>query len=934
MSSNKSKKQPKKNNSFLGAHNSNNLKAANSELISGIVRWSFCIIGTILLFACLAFLITKIYHPETESIVQAALEKCLFTDFQPEPVEALLYRTGLLFIPCCLLLLYYISTRPFFQKIAQNKALAYILVILATIGIALLTYYVFAQDNPTFKDTLGKELNERDRTAETNFQFFFLNSYLYSHLTLYLCAWVTLLLLFYLIVTRFLKDKWLKAYNILISIAGFVYSGIMILQLFGMNHFSMPLNWENQYDFNAVYYSVTQVNAGSQLLADGFTNTYGLYPHFLQPIFSVFGLSVSNFTWMMSLLIAFTFASLLLLLYTNVKDKLLVFLGFSSAVFFPYLLNRLVTNFDAAFATFPIRTTPMAFLILFISLYLIVNQKKSTSTEDKPAQRPIATRVVYYLGMFLLPFGILWNFEYGGVSFITWIAFLCYNDFYDADLKIHWKKILLHIGVAILALLFDFLLYGIIQYIQYGHFPDFPLLISTLTVFSKMGYFLLPMSVFHPWMLVVLVYMFGLTYAIAALYRKNITRKSSVIFAIAILGCGLFAYYQGRSHNWNMTVSFVLSFTELVLLTDELLVSYRNTKHIALIPFLYLSLACLFFSIISLGAASSDISKLANQTVSKELKQSYANEKKYINKVNHFIDSCDIASDRVILLSSNKYQGLFMQNKRMRSAVNPGILDMFYKTDAERYVTTIVDSTYDVFLGHNFYYSHLANIRTALAMEYQVVDRLYDTTALIFAHLQKRNVPAPTTVFFPERKTTLLHEKFIKDSTYYRQLGKLSQNGKDSLDIPSTFSVEILFRADSLQFYQFPVLCANNTDSTGFAIFISGNKEKPDEYYINLGGIGFPIQLKPNQWHYLTVVYSGQQVFAYDNGQLKAAVMFPSAYRPSTSHLYVGNNGSLRYFSGIINEVALSSGALSASDISNTWQNINSWIQKQPTISK
>ena len=175
-----------------------------------------------------------------------------------------------------------------------------------------------------------------------------------------------------------------------------------------------------------------------------------------------------------------------------------------------------------------------------------------------------------------------------------------------------------------------------------------------------------------------------------------------------------------------------------------------------------------------------------------------------------------------------------------------------------------------------------------------------------------------------------MHEKFIKDSTYYRQLCNLSQNGQDSLDIPSTFTVEILFRADSLQFYQYPVLCANNTDSSGFAIFNTGNKARPDEYYINIGGIGFPIQLKSNQWHYLTVVISGQQVYAFDNGQMKAAVMFPSAYKKSANKLYVGNNGSLRHFFGIINEVSISSGAISAQEVSNTWQKIDSWIQKKP----
>lgn len=918
MSSKKSKKQPKKNNALLETRNSNDLKLANNELVSGIVQWSFCIIGTIFLFTCLGLLITKIYHPETESIVQAALEKCIVTDFQPEPVEALLFRTGLIFIPCCLLGLYFLTTRPFFKKITQNKGVAYALILLASAGIAFLGYYVFAQDNPTYLETVGRLHNERDRLAVTNYDFFFKDTFLETHLAQYFLLWVSLLLLFYLFVVKFVRGIGSKVYKILSSAVLFLFAGIILIQIFNMMHFDMPLNWENQFDFNVVFYSATQVNAGSQLLTDGFTNTYGLYPHFIQPFFKLFGFSVPNFTLVMSLLIVFTFAAILMFLYTTVQDKIIVLLGFGTCLYFPYLLNRLVMNFDSAFAIFPIRTTPVAFLLLTVSLFLIAEQK----------QQKKFRLIVYYLGSVLMAFGVLWNFEFGFVSYFCWLAFLCYHDFFSTEKKINWKRILYHFCIWLAALFVAFIIYGLIQLVQYGHFPDLRLLTSTLSVFGGMGYFMLPMPLFHPWMLLVLVHILCLVYAISRLFKKDITPKSAAIFLMAILGCGLFAYYQGRSHNWNFTTSLLPGLIELTLLTDELWTTFKRTNNFILTPLLYLCFACLFLSTISLGAASDSISNLANQTVKKELKPAYAKEKKYINSVNHFIDSSDISSNRVILLCSNKYQGLFMQDKRMRSAVNPGILDLFFKTDAERYVTALADSAYDVFLGNNFYYPYLSDIRTVLVSEYQVVDRLYDTTALIFAHLQKRNVPAPNTVFFPKNKSTILHEKFTKDSTNYRQLCDLSQNGRDSLDIPSTFTMEILFRADSLQFYQYPVLCANNTDSSGFAIFNTSNKGKTDEYYINIGGIGFPIQLKSNQWHYLTVVFSGQQVYAFDNGQMKAAVTFPSSYKKSENKLYVGNNGSLRHFSGIINEVSISSGAISAQEIANTWQKINSWISQ------
>ena len=893
---------------------SNERKLFNDQLISGIVQWSFCIVCTILLFGGLGFLITKYYHPDTSESIQAALEKCIVTDFNPEPVEGLLYRLGLILIPSFLLFFYYLSTLPFFKKVTQSRGLAYSLVALASIGIAFLGYYVFAQDNPTYLETVGRLHNERDRLAVTNYDFFFKDTFLETHLSQYFLLWVSLLLLFYLLVVKFVRGIGSKIYTILSSIVLFAFASVILIQLFNMMHFDMPLNWENQFDFNVVFYSSTQVNSGSQLLVDDFTNTYGLYPHFIQPFFNLFGLSVSHFTLVMSSLVVFTFIATLLFLYTTVKDKLLVLFGFSTCIYFPYLLNRLVMNFDSIFAIFPIRTTTVALLLLTVSLFIIAEQK----------QKQIFKKIVYYIGSLLMAFGVIWNFEFGIVSYISWLAFLCYYDFFTTEKKFNWKKILFHLGVWLISLFIAFSIYGVIQLIQYGHFPDFRLLVSTLSVFGGMGYFMLPMSLLHPWMLLVLIYMLGMLYAISRLFKKDITPKSAAIFLVTILGCGLFAYFQGRSHNWNFSISLFPGLIVFTLLTDELWSTFKRSNNYLLVPLFYICLSCIFVSLISIGYASSDISKLANQTVSKELKPAYAKERKYINDVNQFIDSCNLSSDKVILLCSNKYQGLFMQDKRMRSAVNPGILDLFFKTDAEKYVEALADSAYDVFLGYNFYYPYLSDMRTVLASEYKVVNRLVDTTSVIFAHLQKRQAYSPNTSFFQESQSTIMHETFIKDSTHYQRLCQLSQNGQDSLNIPSTFTFEILFRPDSLQFYPYPILCTNSTDSSGFSIIYAGNKDKPNEYYFHLGRLGFPIQMEANRWHYLAVVVSGQDVTAYNNGRMVANVRFPNSYRTSDRPLFIGNDGNLRHFFGIISEICLTKGIIPQTEIADRWNNISS----------
>ena len=904
----KPKKQIKTNTAPQGTQLLNERKLANAQLVSGIIQWSFTLIGAIVVFAGIGFLIHNLYHPDTESIIGVALEKCIVNDFHPEPVEALLYRVGLVVIPLCLLLFYYISTLPFFAKLSQNKGIAYSLVLLAVAGIAALGYYVFTQENPFYLDSVGVLYNERDRLAVTNYDFFFQNTFLETHLWQYLLLWVTFLLLFYLFAVKFIRGIGSKVYTIVSSIALLVFAGVVLTQIFNMMHFDLPLNWENQYDFNAVFYSATQVNAGSQLLADEFTNTYGCYPHFLQPFFNLFGFSVSHFTLAMSLLVVFTFLAILLFLYTTVQDKLLVLLCFASCVYFPYLLNRLVMNFDSIFAIFPIRTTPVAFLLVTVALFLIADKK----------QKKLFRQIVYFLGSALMAFGIIWNFEFGFVSYVAWLAFLCYYDFFTPEKKFNWKKILLHIGVWILSLVVAFAIYGFVQLAQYGQFPDFSLLTSTLFVFSAMGFFMLPMSLFHPWMLLVLVYMLGLLYSIRQLFKKDITPKAAAVFVISILGCGLFAYFQGRSHNWNFTVSLLPGVIVLTLLADELWALFKRSNNYILAPLYYLCLTCLLVSVISIGAASSELSKMANHVADKDVKAAYTKEKKYINEVNQFIGSCDITTDKVILLCSNKYQGLVLQDKRMCSAVNPGILDLFYKSDAERYVTTINDSAYDVFLGNNFYYPLLTDIRTALAREYEVVDCLYDTTTLVFAHLQKRDRFDLSQNIFKEESRTILHEYFGSDSTGFHRYCEAGTKGVSNVEIGTSFTVELLFRPDSIQFYEYPILCSNATDSSGFAIVKYGNHTE-DKYFISLGRRGFDVTLASKQWHYLVVTVDDTFVTIYDNGETLENVMFPEKYKSSKAPLFIGNNNSLRYFSGVFKEISVTNRVKSAKEVKDTW---------------
>lgn len=886
------------------------------------LRFIFSIIGSLLLYLIVAFCIIKIYHPDTEAMIKKGLEISIVTDFNPEPVEALLYRMAILIFPLSLCFFYWLLSLPLFQrgihKISDQKAVVPVISLCAAAGIAFLGYYVFSQPNPTFIElTNGKVFNEHDKVSNTNFTFYFTKLFFDGNLLQYTLCYIPLLFgLFVFLFSRF-KDKTFKYYNIITSCVGCVITIIILFQLFKINHFDMPLNWQNQYDFNAVYYSMTQVNAGSQMLVDGFSNTYGLYPHFLSPLFSIIGLSVNNFTFVMSLLIVFCFLSSLFFLWTFSKDKLLMFLFFISLFILPYFQIRFVTDPDSVFAMFPIRMLCPALLFDAVSL-LSIAQKQG---------KPIFKKIVYFVSMFVLAFGILWNFEFGLVSFIAWIIFLCYSDFFNEQKTINIKKIGIHCIIGILSVMVAFGLYTIIQLIQYGNVPEFSLMLNTLTIFSKYGFFMLPMKMWHPWLLIVIVFIIGLTYSIAHLIKKDITTKSAAILLASVIGTGLFAYYQGRSHNSNLASTFFFSFIALALLTDKLWENYKHSRSTTLLPFFFLALYCCTFSTIDVAANSVKISNMASHhPENKQLRATMKQEKQKIQKNINFIDSCEQTTNKILLFTSNKYQGLYMSNPKMRSAVNPGILDMFYKTDVEKYIQTIEDSSFNIYLDpYGFYYSSYKNIKAAIAQNYEVIKYRTDSTSISFSLLKKREISMPSKSFFYQNANTVVyHQKFSADSTGNVLRRKASTEGLDKINIPNNFTVEVLFYPDSLQAYLGASIISNSTDSSGFQISRNGDCKDKDSYFIGLSNIGFTTKLKPNQWHYLVMIVMGDIVTLYDNGNQVGICAFGKPYNDKgTSNLFIGNQTGERYFMGLISEVSISKGSIPIASINETLKKIN-----------
>jgi hypothetical protein len=329
--------------------------------------------------------------------------------------------------------------------------------------------------------------------------------------------------------------------------------------------------------FNAIFHAMSQVFLGKELLVD-LPHQYGLYPHILEPIFRITGLSVLTFTLLMGVLCIATFWSILKVLKALTFDRGIACLGVITLFYYSYIF-RMSQNPDPYFQYYPIRTVFPA-----LSIYLVYRYFKERSKA--------CSALLSVLGSVAL----LWNFETGFVVFAAWLMLLVI----DRVSRREYAAIPRDISAGLFILILVVSLFSAALYFRYGHLPDYGSFFMFQRIFYNYGFFMLPMEPFHPWNLVALIYVMGLLHTIEALYSRNDSVKARVVAYLSLLGIGLFAYYQGRSHN---EVLLLVSWPAAMLLTifmDALLASIKS--HGRLIEkFLFAGvLGLVFFSLVSL----------------------------------------------------------------------------------------------------------------------------------------------------------------------------------------------------------------------------------------------------------------------------------------------------------------------------------------------
>lgn len=308
--------------------------------------------------------------------------------------------------------------------------------------------------------------------------------------------------------------------------------------------------------FEAVFFTSTQVALGATLLVD-LPHQYGLYPEFLAPIFNLFGgITVLRFTVVMAILQAVAYSLWLAALFQVMRTPwmaMLTFLGAFSLVSFLVPLFSIRQNFipyyDPYFQYFPIRT-----LFPAIALYAM-----AWITE----QDRFGKRLRRCLPSAILGAGVLWNADAGVPALGAWIMCLCHQAIVRRQRAA--TSVVLAIrdaaAVALEALLCAAatIALGMAALAwKAGAWPDLSMSWRHQKVFYEIGFFMLPMRVMHSWVAWAAVIMAALSFGIWPLSTQFRDGRHmalrSTLFGWAVLTCGLFSYYQGRSHDWAFPV--------------------------------------------------------------------------------------------------------------------------------------------------------------------------------------------------------------------------------------------------------------------------------------------------------------------------------------------------------------------------------------------
>ena len=467
--------------------------------------------------------------------------------FKPEPGEHLIYAVSTLTLPFLCTGFYLLFTHLLSKIKTKIKIIHLLLSVTATVCVILLTV-----------------------AGLLNVKYYMAASSLVQkpQLTIAFCV---AMLAAIVVTEKYFRHKQ-PAVNLFFDYVYFFVGTVLVVLLVMETTFNEnePLIYGGH--FIAYFDSVVQVYLGKTLLVND-SAQYGLYALLLKPIFKLIGLSVFNFTLVMSILKGLAFISLLSLLRFSTKNRWIAFTGFATIAFYLQFRVPLDLTKDAYFQYIPHRLFFPAIFVFLLRVYL--NEKKVNRK-----------KVLYLFISLLCAMSVLWNPESGLVVLVTWLICLVYTEMLLIK-KHHIFEIFVnsikHCFVVIISVIIILLSFYLYTYFYSGAWPYISGLLTYPKLFSQLGFGMLPIKqIIHPWNMIVIIYIVGVFMGIrnflecAQIIIPPVKREegekeaNTLILAISIIGIGLFYYYVGRSHDFSMIGPSWPALLLSAILTDRL----------------------------------------------------------------------------------------------------------------------------------------------------------------------------------------------------------------------------------------------------------------------------------------------------------------------------------------------------------------------------
>lgn len=322
-------------------------------------------------------------------------------------------------------------------------------------------------------------------------------------------------------------------------------------------------NYYLAYHADAYYNPVLKISSGLTLGVD-FNSLYGYYPYFYSAILFLMGNTnnLLHFSIIVASLLAVTLFCLYRAIYTFIQSRLIACLTFIS-VLFSLLIYSFISHASPYLQYVPHRVLFPAIFLYYFSIYI-----KTKNVKTK--------RLLRYVGFVIASLGILWNFDSGIMVFATQFLMLGYELLYchKGPIKVLFYEILKIVLMACGSVVLSAIIINTITYIRSDQIIQLRDFLAAQLLFLGSGWGMIRMTLFHPWMLLVIVYSLALGKALTALLHRDkdngtLNEKAIVLFVLPIFGIGLFSYYQGRSHDDLFVLTLYLGLVLLGIYVDS-----------------------------------------------------------------------------------------------------------------------------------------------------------------------------------------------------------------------------------------------------------------------------------------------------------------------------------------------------------------------------